>query len=72
MGLKRSDIYCQHLTPRIYGLKFIRQIFTMDYEHFEKHNKPVTLKFPYIIGPFVAKSRATKDIAKELLQEMGF
>lgn len=59
-------------TPRIYALEFIKQRFAADYENFAKHKKSITFKLPYEIGPFIARRRTTKTIAKDLLKETKF
>ena len=55
--------------PRIYALEFVIQSFSIDYYYFSKYNKPITFKFPYKIGPFIAKTRASKTIVEELFEE---
>jgi hypothetical protein len=46
------------LTPILFYLDFIRQRIISETEHFLKMHKESNLKFPFIIGPFVVKTRS--------------
>jgi hypothetical protein len=46
------------LTPIVFALDFIRKKIISETEHFLKLCKASNLKFPFIIGPFVVKTRS--------------
>ena len=46
------------LTPRIFALEFIRQRIISETEHFLKAHKASNLKFSFVVGPFVVKSKS--------------
>jgi hypothetical protein len=60
------------LTPRIFSLEFIRQRIISETEHFLKLHKASNLKFPFIIGPFIVKTRSCLSQVQEKLKEFGF
>ena len=60
------------LTPRIYALEYIRKSFFLSHGNFSMYHKPITFKFPYAIGHFLAKRRIVRNIANELLSNMKF
>jgi hypothetical protein len=60
------------LTPRIFSLEFIRQRIISETEHFLKLHKASNLKFPFIIGPFIVKSRSCLSQVQAKLKEFGF
>jgi hypothetical protein len=60
------------LTPRVFSLEFIRQRIISETEHFLKLHKASNLKFPFIIGPFIVKTRSCLSQIQENLKEFGF
>jgi hypothetical protein len=60
------------LTPRIFSLEFIRQRIISETEHFLKLHKASNLKFPFIIGPFIVKTRSCLSQIQAKLKEFGF
>ena len=65
---------------RVYGfvhqpyiaLELIRQRLIVEDEHFMCYKKPSEIKFPWIVGPFVIKSKSSLQIIESMLKEMGF
>jgi hypothetical protein len=60
------------LTPRIFSLEFIRQRIISETDHFLNLHKSSNLKFPFIIGPFIVKSRSCLYQVQENIKEFGF
>jgi hypothetical protein len=60
------------LTPKIFSLEFIRQRIISETKHFLKMHKASNLKFPFIIGPFVVKTRSCLPQIQAKLKEFGF
>jgi hypothetical protein len=60
------------LTPRVFSLEFIRQRIISETEHFLKLHKASNLKFPFIIGPFIVKTRSCLSQIQAKLKEFGF
>jgi len=60
------------LTPRIFSLEYIRQVFFSDKEHFSGKKQATIFKLPQQIGPFLAKSRSTVEYVEKILQQMHF
>jgi hypothetical protein len=60
------------LTPRIFALDFIRKKIISEIEHFLKLRKASKLKFPFIIGPFIVKTRSWLSHIQAKLKEFGF
>jgi hypothetical protein len=60
------------LTPIFFSLEFIRQRIISETEHFLKMHKVSNLKFPFIIGPFVVKTRSFLSQIQAKLKEFGF
>jgi hypothetical protein len=60
------------LTPRVFSLEFIRQRIISETKHFLKMHKASNLKFPFIIGPFVVKTRSCLPQIQAKLNEFGF
>jgi hypothetical protein len=60
------------LTPRVFSLEFIRQRIISETKHFLKMHKASNLKFPFIIGPFVVKTRSCLPQIQAKLKEFGF
>jgi hypothetical protein len=59
-------------TPRIFSLEFIKQIIISETENFLTLCKASNLKFPFIIGPFIVKSRSCLYQIQSKLKEFGF
>jgi hypothetical protein len=60
------------LTPRVFSLEFIRKRIISETEHFLKLHKASNLKFHFIIGPFIAKTRSCLSHIQVKLKEFGF
>jgi hypothetical protein len=60
------------LTPRIFALEFIRQRIISETKHFLKLRKASNLKFPFIIGPFIVKTRSCLSQIQAKLKDFGF
>jgi hypothetical protein len=60
------------MNPRIFYLEFIRQRIISETKNFMKLHKASNLKFPFIIGPFVVKSRSCLSQFQEKIKEFGF
>jgi hypothetical protein len=60
------------VTPIIFSLEFIRQRIIFEIEHFLKLHKAYNLKFPFIIGPFIVKTRSCISQIQAKLKEFGF
>ena len=60
------------LTPRIFALEFIRQRIISEIEHFLKAHKESNLKFPFMVGPFVVKTRSCLPQIQAKINEFGF
>jgi hypothetical protein len=60
------------LTPRVFDLEFIRQRIISETEHFLKLHKESNLKFPFIIGPSVVKTRPYLSQIQAKIKEFGF
>jgi hypothetical protein len=45
------------LTPRIFAIECIRQKIIYETENFIKYHRESNIKFPFMIGPFIVKSR---------------
>jgi hypothetical protein len=60
------------LTPRVFSLEFTKQRIISETEHFLKLHKTSNLKFPFIIGPFIAKNRSCLSQIQAKLKEFGF
>jgi hypothetical protein len=46
------------LTPRVFSIEFIRQRIILKTKNFLKTHKASNLKFPFIIGPYVVKTKS--------------
>jgi hypothetical protein len=60
------------LTPRGFSLDFSRQRIISETKHFLKLRKASNLKFPFIIGPFIVKTRSCLSQIQENLKEFVF
>ena len=60
------------LNPRIFSLELIRQRLIVEIEHFLNFKKTTEIEFPWAVGPFIIKNKATLPMIKILLKEMGF
>ena len=60
------------LTTREFSLEFIRQRLTVEEEHILSFKKSLDIKFPWVEGPYVVKSRVSLPIIDNLLKSMGF
>jgi hypothetical protein len=60
------------LTPRVFALEFIKKRIVSETDHFLKLHKASNLKFPFIIGPFIVKTRSCLSQVQENLKEFGF
>jgi len=60
------------LTPRIFVLEFIRQRIISETENLLKAHKASNLKFLFVVGPFVVKSKSCLPQIQSKLNEFGF
>ena len=60
------------LTTRIFSLDFFRKRLTFEEEHILNFRKSLDIKFPWVEGPYVVKSRASLPITDNMLKSMGF
>jgi hypothetical protein len=60
------------LTPRVFSLEFIRQRIISETKYFLKMHKKSNLQFPFIIRPFVMKTRSSLPQIQAKLKEFGF
>ena len=44
----------------------------METEHFLKLRKSTEIRFPWVVGPFIIKNKASLPMIERLLREMGF
>jgi hypothetical protein len=60
------------LTPRVFALEFIRHRIISETEHSLKLHKASNIKFPFIIVPFIVKTRSCLSQIQEKLKDFGF
>jgi hypothetical protein len=60
------------LTPRIFSLEFIRQKIISETENFIKYHRESNIKFPFVIGPFIVKSRTCLAQVEAKLKALVF
>ena len=60
------------ITPRVFALELIRPKLIVEHEHFISFKKASEIKFPWLVGPFIIKSKAAFPLVESLLKEMGF
>ena len=60
------------LTPRVFSIEFIRKNLIVEIEHFLNYNKSTEIKYPWEVGPFIIKNKASLPMIESLLKEMGF
>ena len=60
------------LTPMIFSLEMIRKKLIVENEHFINFKKSSEIKFPWVVGPFIIKSKDALPIIESFLKEMGF
>jgi hypothetical protein len=60
------------LTPEVFALEFIKKRIISETQYFLKLHKASNLKFPFIIGPFIAKTRSCLSQVQKKLKEFGF
>ena len=64
--------YLLLLPPRIFALEFIKNKLIVENEHFINFKKSLEIKFPWVVGPFIIKSKFVLTIVERLLKEMKF
>ena len=60
------------LTPRIFFLELIRQKLMVEEEHFLNFKNNSNLVFPWKLGPYTVRNRATLTLVSNLLRGMEF
>ena len=60
------------LTPRIFALELIRQKLSVENDQFINFKKSSEIKFPWVVSPFIIKSKASLLVVEILLKEMRF
>jgi hypothetical protein len=65
-------LFLVFLTPMIFSLEFIRQRIISETENFINLCRASNIKFPFVIGPFVVKSRSCLSEVKAKIKDFGF
>ena len=65
-------IFLAFLTPRVSALDIVIQKLIVENEHFISFKKDSEIKFPWVIGPFIIKNKATLPVVESMLQKMDF
>ena len=52
-------VFPYFLIPRIFALEIIRQNLIVENEHFINLKKSLEIKFPWVVGPFIIKRKAS-------------
>ena len=60
------------LTAGVFSLELIRQRLTVEEEHFLNAKKGSNISFPWEVGPYTVKSKASLPMVYNLLKGMGF
>ena len=60
------------LTTNIFSLEFLRKNLTIEEEHILNFRKSLDMKFPWEMGPYVVKSRASLQIIDDIVRIMVF
>ena len=60
------------LTVRIFSLEFLRQKLIVEEEHILSSRKNLGMKFPWEVGPYIVKNRASLLVIDNTLKSMGF
>ena len=60
------------LTPRIFYLELIQQKLMVEEEHFLNFKNCLNLVFPWRLGPYTVRNRATLPLVSKFLKDMGF
>ena len=68
----QSYVLPTFLTPRIFALELIKKELIVENEHFINFRKSLEIKFPWVVGPFIIKSKVSLPIVESLLKEMDF
>ena len=58
------------LIPRIFALELIGKNLIVESEYFINFKKSTEIKFPWVVGPFIIKSRVSLPVVENLLKEM--
>ena len=65
-------IFLALLTLRVFALELVRQELIVENEHFIHFKKASKIKFPWVIGRFIIKSKVALPVVESLLQKMDF
>ena len=65
-------ILAAFLTPRVFDLEMIRQKLILEIENFISFKKDSEIKFPWVFGPFIIKSKVALLVVESLLKGMDF
>ena len=60
------------LTPIVFYLDLLRQKLIVENEHFISLKKASEIKFPWVFGPFIIKSKVALHVVEIMLHEMDF
>ena len=60
------------LTPIIFTWLLVRQKLIFENEHFINFRKSSEIKFPWVVGPFIIKSKDALTLVEILLKYIGF
>ena len=56
------------LTPRIFSLETIRKKLIIENEHFINFKKSLEIKFPWVVGTFIIKSKVAFPVVDILIK----
>ena len=59
------------LAPGIFSMEFIRWKLIIENDHFMSFRKASETKFPFKVGPFITKNKASLLVVEGLLQDMN-
>ena len=65
-------IFPAFLTPRVFSLELIRKKLIMENEHLISFEKASEIKFPWVVGTFIRKSKVALPVIESLIHEMNF
>ena len=60
------------LTPRVFSLEMIRHKVIVENENFISFGKSLEVKFPWVVGPFIMKSKSSLNVVEILLKGIDF
>ena len=61
-------VFPSFLTPRIFALEMIREKRIVEHEHFINFRNTLEIKFPWVVGTFVIKRKASLLVVEGMLK----